>query len=92
MGSLAEEDPENIVDDRDGFAAWASIISSRIGAAVDTGDSANTDGGRALPSSIFSRCGEREVEKECRIVSSGSTVKLLSSLSFHTSSSSSRTT
>lgn len=45
MGSLTEEDPENIVDDRDGFAAWASIISSRTGAAVDTGDSANTDGG-----------------------------------------------
>ena len=45
VGSLAEEDPESKLDDRDGFVAWASIISSNVGAAVDTGESVNTDCG-----------------------------------------------
>ena len=92
MGSLAEEDIENILDDREGFAAWASIIWSRIGADVDVGDSVNVDGGLAPASSRFLKCWEREVGKWPRIVgSSGSMLKLTSSLSFHTSSSSSLT-
>ena len=45
MGSLAEEGPESKLDERDGFAAWVSIIWSRMGAAEDTGESVNVDGG-----------------------------------------------
>ena len=92
MGNLAEEDPESKLDDRDGFAAWASIIWSSTGAAVDTGESVNTDGGQGFSSLRFPRCLEREAENGDRIVaSSGSTFKSFSPLSLHISSSSSRT-
>jgi hypothetical protein len=91
VGNLVEEDPEITVDGRDGFAACSSIIWSRTGAVVDTGESENADRGCVFSSSGFPKYRELEVGKGSRMVSSGSMSELLSSLLFQVSSSSSCT-